>query len=116
VYGIGRLNLLTQLNLRNLKGLISLRQITSLHIVVQFQVRKIVMIDELKTITIKAYRTPSGSPTCSSDYQKGRTCQWLGGTNCGMTPVCMVTRNILDRESELGYLAPDSNCPIWSKE
>ena len=72
---------------------------------------------EEKTITITAYRTIRGEPTCAIDFTDGKVCKFLGLRNFGACEVCMVRGVDIKRSSEKSkdYLMPVENCPVWKE-
>ena len=75
-------------------------------------------MSEQRTITITAYRTPEGAPTCAVNFDAGEVCKLLQTTRYGMTEVCALQtgrRVGLDRGmGGNGYLIPCAECIVWS--
>jgi hypothetical protein len=76
------------------------------------------MTKEFKTFEVQVYRTPTGSPTCCSDFPAGDTCEWLGFTKFGQVEWCRLAQEKLNRphDAPLSYLIPGKNCPFWGSE
>jgi hypothetical protein len=73
---------------------------------------------EFKTFKVQVYRTPSGKPTCCSDFPAGDVCEWLGFSNFGQVGQCALTQEKVNRpyHAPLSYLIPDEKCPFWKSE
>lgn len=71
---------------------------------------------EIRTIEIKAYRSPDGKPTCVSDFNLNEICDYISYGNYGTKFCCMFSTANLEREGELGYLRPHAYCPVWKGE
>jgi len=71
-----------------------------------------------RTITITAYQTPNGKPTCASDFSAGKVCQFLNTKRFGSIEMCGMTGNTaIDRwDGGYGYTIPVHGCPVWSQE
>ena len=80
-------------------------------------------MSEQRTITITAYRTPDGRPTCAVDFEAGEVCSLLQSTRWGLADVCALQpdygRNtaLLHRShGGTGYLVPCAECIVWGGE
>lgn len=69
----------------------------------------------LKTISLNAYKTPEGSPTCAENFQTGRICKFLRFARFGTETLCEWTDNRIIL-GENGYTLPDKHCPLWSEK
>lgn len=73
---------------------------------------------EQRTITITAYRDPSGRPTCAVDFRTGLVCRLLQTARMGRDDVCALQtgrRPCLERyDGGTGYLMPAKVCPVWA--
>ena len=77
---------------------------------------------EQHTITVTAYRTPEGKPTCAENFDEGRVCMMLRSTRWGLADVCALDvdrgrkANGLQRDNGgNGYLIPCAGCPVWGE-
>lgn len=75
---------------------------------------------EQRTITVTAYRTPDGNPTCAKDFGSGEMCIFLRSTRWGSADVCALDvdhgrkKNGLQRDNlGNGYLIPCEGCIVW---
>lgn len=81
------------------------------------------MTTEAHTITVTAYRTPDGRPTCCARWpdsacprsMPAQMCQFLRTTRMGTVELCGATGDELQRHDDgFGYLIPAEGCPVWS--
>lgn len=74
-------------------------------------------MSEHRTIKIEVYRTPSGEPTCASDFMEGKFCQFMLTRKMGTIEVCGVTdKDLIRVPTSIGFLVPADGCPVWAKE
>lgn len=73
-------------------------------------------MNEQRTITVTAYRTPNGEPTCATDFDAGEVCQFLTTRKMGLVDVCALCRGDIQRDNDgRGYLVPVDGCPVWTE-
>ena len=75
---------------------------------------------EQRTITVTAYRTPDGKPTCATDFDAGEVCVMLRSTRWGLADVCALdvdkgrkTNGLQRDDGGNGYLIPCDGCIVW---
>ena len=72
---------------------------------------------ETRTIEVKAYRSPDSAPTCASDFTRGEFCCFMRTQHFGMTDVCGITGEVIDRDNDgRGWLRPVDGCIVWGKQ
>ena len=74
-------------------------------------------MNEPRTITVSAYRSPDGRPTCCSSWPD-HACGWMGVRKFGTVEVCRPLSRDIDRDGAdgTGYLRPVDGCPVWAGE
>lgn len=71
---------------------------------------------EQRTITVTAYRTPDGKPTCAADYVSGEVCRFATSRRVGQVEVCgFVGCDIRRADQGYGYTIPVDGCPVWAE-
>lgn len=77
----------------------------------------------IKTLQVKAYVTPDGTPTCAIDFEKGDVCQFYRTTGFGCRETCVFAQSnghcfqtLKRRNGGEGFLVPLDCCPIWKTQ
>ena len=81
---------------------------------------------EHTTMPVTRYRSPTGQPTCASDFYNGEICLFLQTYKLGTCETCFFIpderhKKVLERgvSSEghvgQGYLMPFDGCPVWAE-
>ncbi len=66
-----------------------------------------------KMIEVKVYYTPSGAPTCATNWEKGEVCRFLVNHKMGFEHKCQSSDLFLERgNGGNGYLEPHNNCEL----
>lgn len=68
---------------------------------------------EQRTITVTAYRTPEGKPTCATNIYTGQSCRFLESASFGRFLLCAAVRGDVYRDGAHGYTIPADGCPVW---
>jgi hypothetical protein len=69
---------------------------------------------EVKTITIRAFKSSDDKPACSIGIEPEKTCRFLGFRRYGMQGVCMAINEDVHRNEPLDYIRPHARCIAWS--
>jgi hypothetical protein len=69
---------------------------------------------EQRTITVTAYRTPDGKPTCATNIYTGKHCRFLAVRKMGLIEWCGATGCDISRNGDHGYTIPVDGCPVWA--
>lgn len=70
---------------------------------------------EQRTITVTAYRTPDGKPTCATNIYTGQSCQFLESASFGRFLLCAATACSINRDGDGGHTIPADGCPVWAE-
>ena len=72
---------------------------------------------ETRTIEVKAYRCPSGQPTCSLDVNTNQVCEFCWSRHFGQVQYCVIRATDIERDDGgTGWLRPVDGCPVWGKQ
>lgn len=70
---------------------------------------------EQRTITVTAYRTPEGKPTCATNIYAGKVCRFMAVRKMGLIEWCVPIGCDIDRAGDHGYTIPVDGCPVWTE-
>lgn len=70
---------------------------------------------EVHKISIRAFRTDQGDPTCSLGPTRDQTCQFFRTRMFGSIEECAALGVDIHRDpAPYGYLNPPAECPVWA--